>query len=102
MGVRDSWEPDTRLRMGARPEIFDPDPRVGPEKEAARITASFAEDGQVLVLTPDTLVVPDGHGNTLNGTWGDIEALVRQWARSGCEWVNLCFYVETDGRVVVR
>jgi hypothetical protein len=101
--ITDDWRAQWRAHwMRLRPEMFDPNPRAGPEKEAARIASAFAKDGRHLVLMPDTPIIPDGHENTLAGTWGDLDALVRHWAQIGCEWVNLSFSIEPDGRALVR
>ena len=67
------------------------------------LVESTAQDAIPLVLLPDTPVIPNEWFAYLTerGTWGDIEALVRRWAATGCEWVNLIFAVE-DGVAVVR
>ncbi len=36
------------------------------------------------------------------GSWGDIETLVRHWAAIGCDWVNLRFALDDEGRALVR
>ena len=78
--------------------------RAGPDALAEVCVAQAARDGFTLALTPETPVVPDERHPWLTecGTWGDIEALVRHWTATGCDWVNLRFGLDEEGRALVR
>jgi hypothetical protein len=79
-------------------------PGSDPDEFAASCIESAAEYGFVLVVRPDTPVIPDEVHPwfTTRGTWADIDILAREWAEVGCRWINLRFGLDEDGAAVVR
>lgn len=81
-----------------------------PDELAALCAADARAAGLVLILRPDTPVIPmedcPFHNYTPvlteRTTWADIGSFMRRLGNVGCGWVNLRFSIRVSGAAIVR